>query len=936
MNGKVMFNSYKSVRSFLAEASPLHTYLINGEVYWAHKSKDNRSQHAPETLADHVDLVNTYFVDLVDKHHLDAVIDRLIFNYLTDYDITDKNIGNEVKKLFINSIYFHDFGKVNENFQVVKMTNPHFHEKYKKESPILNTHAPLGAFIYLAKHIDDLLKEKEGKNLYFLVATAFYFSYSIFKHHAYELNDNLIKTLSMANLFANRDEKEIRDFLSTYLDAYQYDIHPNVISLLGNRKFLEDNILKFFSKSSVAFVLIKLNFSLLTASDYLATNEYLSGLPPVDYGVLTKSRIDEIYAYATKTEFLDQEHHKINFNAHTYSDLEGYTLLGPKEMSGANLNILRKEMGIEVLRNIRGNLTKNLFYIEAPTGGGKTNLSILATLELLKEYQGSLNKVFYVFPFTTLITQTYSTLAETLGLASDELVEFHSRSGIAEKNDNDALYGKDRINYIANLFAHYPISLLSHIRFFDILKTNKKEANYLLHRLANSVVVIDELQSYNPSHWDKIIYFIKYYAKAFNIKFILMSATLPKLDKLEVLKEKVNDFVYLIPEARQKYFQNPNFSERVKFNFEYFERSDLQLDELMDRVILESQAYANEDYGMAKPKGSVFTIVEFIYKQSASSFYELLGKHQFFDEIFVLSGSILEHRRRYIIDYLKSKHNRTKKILLITTQVVEAGVDIDMDLGFKDRSLIDSDEQLAGRINRNVNKHNCKLFLFNYNRETTIYGKDSRLKITKEKITVAQYKKILESKDFDLLYDLVLNDRNVWNNKELFVNFNEYQRHIEGLRFTKVQEQFKLIETKNIACFVPLDLPIFLPAIVHDNKKAFFNDIELKFLANNRIYPSREGTISGVQVFDLYIDIIHNRIDFMEQKIREKVLQSILSKYVISMFSSDKIEQQIIHFSDLEKSKYGYQYLERWRDFYNVERGLDKLAFNGIEETQFL
>mgnify|MGYP000335079520 CR=1 FL=1 len=84
----------------------------------------------------------------------------------------------------------------------------------------------------------------------------------------------------------------------------------------------------------------------------------------------------------------------------------------------------------------------------------------------------------------------------------------------------------------------------------------------------------------------------------------------------------------------------------------------------------------------------------------------------FFDEIYLLSGTILEPRRKEIIENLKTSEYRKMRVLLISTQVVEAGVDIDMDLGFKDKSIIDSEEQLAGRINRNVRKQSCKLYVF--------------------------------------------------------------------------------------------------------------------------------------------------------------------------------------------------------------------------------
>jgi len=115
---------------------------------------------------------------------------------------------------------------------------------------------------------------------------------------------------------------------------------------------------------------------------------------------------------------------------------------------------------------------------------------------------------------------------------------------------------------------------------------------------------------------------------------------------------------------------------------------------------------------------------------------------------------MLEPRRKQIIDELKSEEARNKKILLITTQVVESGVDIDMDLGFKDKSIIDSEEQLAGRINRNVNKPECTLYLFDCNEEKSLYKGDDRYRIMRE--LNDEYRTILEQKNFDRLYQLVI------------------------------------------------------------------------------------------------------------------------------------------------------------------------------------
>lgn len=938
-----MLNYFNTAEEIINQLPALSSYLTNAGDYYAHLPNQNNNVPS-EALEEHINLVNKYAVTLIKKHQLDLVINNLIAEFLEN---NDESIANYLKKTFVDTIVFHDFGKINEHFQVDKMKNDSFKEKLQINSPIGSTHSALSAYIFLNKHLQDI-----GLNYNWnpgLITACIYLSYSIFKHHSSRFNDDSLSTTNFDELQARYKFEEVSNFLTKYLECFGYQIHPNIIKIIGKNDWLKSNLKLRENNSFSLYALCRLNFSLLTASDYLATNEYMNQSPLEDFGILSVDRINEIYNNVTKSEWINETEGKKNYNKAVFELIDNYQFKYPTKASGENLNILRTEMAIEVIRNVRKLKDQNLFYIEAPTGGGKTNLSALAALELLKIHQGKYNKVFYVFPFTTLITQTYKSLKETLFLNDNEMVELHSSAGIkTNEPKEDDKYGDEKLNYINHLFVNYPFAFLSHIRFFDILKTNEKETNYLLHRLANSIVIIDELQSYNPQHWDKIIYFIQQYADKFNIKFILMSATLPKLDKLNVLKDKVQHFNYLLEnkiaindKVQKKYFTNPNFSGRVTFNFDLFDRTDLS--EIADKLLIESTGYSEKDFGKAKPKGSVYTIIEFIFKKTATEFYELIKTTDFFDEVLLLSGTILPHRRKEIINHLKNKENREKKVLLVTTQVVEAGVDIDMDLGFKDRSLIDSDEQLAGRINRNVNKNDCTLFLFNYNKEATIYGKDDRLTFTKDKSIISNemYKKILESKDFDTLYDLVLNKRNEWNDKQMVQNFTDYELYIKQLKYESVHQNFKLIEQKNISCFVPIAIPLTIDGVIAGSKDSVFLNSEITFLKYYSIFPNDKGEIEGYEVFDLYLTLIHNnkdrkKADFVKSLTDDKTLQGIMSKYVFSLFATEGIERKINEFiGDPERSQYGYKYITEWDSFYAIDTGMRDKDFNS-NETQFL
>lgn len=890
--------------------------------YLAHLRSDSN-----ETLYEHSCLVYDYFLELIKVHKLEDTIKYLIDDLISSF--TDQNIGiiyNFIHSLFYAVPQFHDFGKLNPNFQALKMNNKNF--KINTNS-LGSDHSKIGGFAFIQSFLKKANNPKLNSserlvNTYILFA----FHYSIKQHHSprieyennYYFGDEFIK-----DVFEVIETEEIFDFTKDIILQIGKKINQDI---LPNAK---DKLLK---DSFALFALLKLNYSLLTASDYLATSHFMNDWGKeliTDFGVFDEELKKKIISNIENPS-LD----KYDFNRKTYAELENYKLEFPKEPDGDNLNKLRQNLSVEIIKGIRENIDKNLFYIEAPTGGGKTNLSMLALAEFLRNDietgKNNITKVFYVFPFTTLITQTFKSLKETLGLNDDEIVQIHSKAGFSQKG-NDDKYGKDKLNIIDYQFVNYPIALLSHIKFFDILKSNRKSANYLMHRLANSIVIIDELQTYSPREWDKVIYFINKYAKYFNIKFILMSATLPKIDKLlseegqKVGFEK-EDFVYL-NHNKDKYFQNPNFAERIEFDFSMLNNPDFNkenkekfLQNIWNKLVEESINYKKQS-----KDHRVHTIIEFILKKTASEFIEIANeKESLFDEIFILSGTTLEPRRREIIAKLKSEEYEKKDVLLITTQVVEAGVDIDMDLGFKDTSLIDSDEQLAGRINRNVNKPQCKLFLFDYDDAKVIYGKDYRYKEVKEKLNEEGYRDILQKKYFDRLYGFVMDHIKEFNQQGGYTdNLPAYLQSIKNLNFDSVSKEFQLInnDVQTTSIFVPVEVPKKIPNSIEQN----FTKYELDFLKEKGKYNDEEF-VCGEKVWELFCDIIENKdADFTKQKEHQIIMQGLISKFSFSVSTYSKA------FKNMEgrgsgEEKYGFYKLNYHKDVYDYEMGIKNIELD--------
>lgn len=794
---------------FERELYPLEKYFENSEKIYAH-IEENKN---PEILKDHLNLVVKYAKKIYEDKNLENVFEN--FENIFLKDATElKEIWEE---MILNIFYMHDIGKTNINFQIEKMKNNYFKKNVYVQG---SNHSKLSGLIYLNFYYDKISKLcAEGKLgnpvelLYFLILN----TYIILRHHSKtemftsEFYENFIDE-EYDNLF-----EKVKKFCPSMI--YELDKEYEISKILKRDDFKigSDDWKNIFGKNSWdlinIYIYVKFVYALLVSADFYATYEYSSGKPVENFNLLTN--IDKYIKDFQETNI--------------YKGIEKHKETGTF-FEKNNINYYRSEMFLEAERNLKENIEENIFFLEAPTGSGKTVTSINLALNLLKSNK-EINKIFYIFPFNTLAEQTYNSLGEIFD--KKDIAVINSITPIEKKKNDEE---NSQIDYEKSLlnrqFIHFPLVLTTHVHFFNNLFGIDRESSFALTHLANSVVIIDEIQSYKNKIWKEIIIFLQKYAKLLNIKIIIMSATLPKLSFL--LEEKMRIPSLIID--RDKYFKNPLFKNRVKLNFEFLE-NEYEREEILN--ILESkimEKYANHDKKI---------VIEFIKKQSAMDFYKkVLEKYpEYSEDIFLITGDDNKFEREKIIS--ETKNIKRKGLLLIATQVIEAGIDIDMDIGFKNISILDAEEQFLGRINRSCKKSNCEVYFFKLDKGNSIYKDDERVfeNLTLENI---EMREILENKDFDKFYNIVLKELEIESKKLNENNLNEFKENkLLYLNFKSIYERMKLIDEK-----IGTKLLFLARNIKKDNEiilgNEVWNNLKKVFLNKEMSYAERRVKLSEI------------------------------------------------------------------------------------------
>jgi len=764
----------------------------------------------------------------LEKIILDKNLEEIIDGLIKGIDSKHYEL---IKEMFYNAIYLHDLGKMNPCFQTKKMNNP-LYENYNGCS---DSNHSFGGAVHFINYYKLLIgKITDDREYYRLIYILYNFSYHISKHHG-----RLI---------------EIEDYFSDKRDE-----HPDFDN---SKKSIED----YLDAKFEFYILNKLLFSLLVSSDYYATTEYMAKLSIDDFGTFSNSK-----------KMLLQD--KFDDFIKSFGEPKG-------------INRLRNEIFEEAESNLLDNLNKNIFYLEAPTGSGKTITSINLALQLLNQKE-QLNKLFYIFPFNTLVEQTKRVFDEIFGEAL-ELQTINSITPIEEQNQEDR-ESNYTASYVDRLFFHSPAIVTTHVALFNILFGTSKEDNFPLWQLANSVIILDDIQSYNNHLWWYMVEFFDKYAKLLNIKIIIMSATLPKLD---YFLEKKDNFIDLItPKKRDIFFNSDYFSKRVEVDFSLLAEGEIELERL--ETLLDE---VRGDY----PK----ILFEFIKKQRAREFYELISP--WYEHVYELSGDDNKAYRQFVINQTKED----KPMIIVATQVIEAGVDIDMDLGFKDISTLDSEEQFMGRINRSCKNSGRKVYFFNMDDASDIYRGDNRLGFD---LTKPKYQKILEEKNYGVYYEKVLEriqTNGLRYERGTTTNIEQFNRLLQQLNYQEVSKTMTLINAQNFTLYFPFTIDLLLYKGVKE-----FEGLDEIFV--------NDGKLDGQKVWDAYLEL--GRIkSFTEQAVKRSYIQSLMQFFTFNIIKFPEQSRPII------AEEIGGYYFVKDTSFITDEGKFDRVKYQEACSSIFL
>ena len=340
---------------------------------------------------------------------------------------------------------------------------------------------------------------------------------------------------------------------------------------------------------------------------------------------------------------------------------------------------------------VKASLGEVGFYsLTVPTGGGKTLASVLWALH--HAVKNNLQRIIIAIPYTSIIVQTAATLKCIFG--EDNVLEHHSNINLEEAKDKELC---ERLQ-LATENWDYPITVTTNVQLFESLFSNKRSDCRKLHNIVKSVIILDEVQTLPLGFYKPIVHTLNTLQRVFGASILFTTASQPILSgRIEGANPRASfDALQSVSEIIPQEVLLHDKLRRVELQFLEGARS---YDEITEELSKHQK---------------VLCIVN--TRRDAKEIYDRLPKE----------GICLHLSRMMCPAHVSATIEKVKKVLktdidqpirVIATQLIEAGVDIDFPVVFRQEAGLDSILQAAGRCNREGKQDTCTTYVFSLGKE---------------------------------------------------------------------------------------------------------------------------------------------------------------------------------------------------------------------------
>lgn len=496
-----------------------------------------------------------------------------------------------------------------------------------------------------------------------------------------------------------------------------------------------------------------------------------------------------------------------------------------------------------------------IYTLSLPTGAGKTISSMAWALEMA--IRNHHDRIIYVIPYTSIITQTAMVFREIFG--EENILEHHSEVVVEQQTEDDK--SDEQISRLKFLTENWdaPIILTTNVQFFESLFASKPAKCRKVHSIANSVIVMDEVQALPEGFLSPILSAISTLSGAFHCSILCCSATQPVYDEDLSSPDEGGDY-YTPLDTRG------DLVPREARYFAPFDRVDYHLEpqtvtsqELAERLAAEHSVLCVVN--SRKDAGQVYRALRDLPKVNA-------------DEVIHLSRSMCSAHLRRSIETIKERMREGKVTKVISTQLIEAGVDLDFPCVWRAHSGLGSIIQAGGRCNREGKmEQRGQVFVFSLTDGSRPFGNIARGCNATKMLLHKLSNKITDPTDPEVIakyYRLYFKDIPDFDTEGIEKDLTEDP---EDINFESAAERFKLIDDEGT-------FPVIVPYM--DEGKDLVRKIRYHELLTRRDYHRMQEYSVSLRQGDYSTLLSHGNVeqipwgeDFISVLVDDKCYDSV-------------------------------------------------------------